>query len=71
LHQSGKVWKSHLWQERYFSSHLDEMDLWAIMHYERNPVRTKMVRKAERYIWSSAAAHCLNAKAEVEEVVSY
>ena len=24
----------------------------------RNPVRARMVRKAERYAWSSAAAHC-------------
>jgi len=25
---------------------------------ERNPVRAKLVRKAENYRWSSAAAHC-------------
>jgi len=25
---------------------------------ERNPVRAGLVRKAERYPWSSAAAHC-------------
>ncbi len=25
---------------------------------ERNPVRAGMVKKAERYPWSSAAAHC-------------
>jgi len=52
-------WKGHLWQGRFFSSALDEDYLWAAMRYvERNPVRARMVRKAERYRWSSAAAHC-------------
>lgn len=52
-------WKGHLWQGRYFSSALDESYLWAAIHYvERNPVRAKLVRKAERYRWSSARAHC-------------
>ena len=33
--------------------------MWAAIRYvERNPVRARMVRKAERYPWSSAAAHC-------------
>ena len=54
-----KGWKGHLWQGRYFSSPLDDAYLWAAIRYvERNPVRAKMVRKAERYPWSSAAAHC-------------
>jgi len=54
-----KGWKGHLWQGRYFSSLLDDAYLWAAIRYiERNPVRAKMVRKAERYLWSSAAAHC-------------
>lgn len=52
-------WKGHLWQGRYFSSALDESYLWAAVRYvERNPVRAKLVRKAERYRWSSARAHC-------------
>lgn len=52
-------WKGHLWQGRFFSSALDEAYLWAAVRYvERNPVRAKMVRKAENYPWSSAAAHC-------------
>lgn len=52
-------WRGHLWQGRFFSSPLDETYLWAAVRYiERNPVRAKMVRKAERYPWSSAAAHC-------------
>jgi len=52
-------WKGHVWQGRYFSSPLDETWLWAAIRYvERNPVRAKMVRKPEKYSWSSAAAHC-------------
>ena len=52
-------WKGHLWQGRFFSSPLDEQYLWAAIRYvERNPVRAKMVRKAENYAWSSAAGHC-------------
>lgn len=52
-------WKGHFWQGRYFSSPMDERYLWATIRYvERNPVRARMVRKAERYPWSSAAGHC-------------
>lgn len=52
-------WKGHLWQGRFFSSALDETYLWAAIRYvERNPVRARMVRRAENYKWSSAAAHC-------------
>jgi putative transposase len=51
--------KGHVWQGRYFSSALDEHYLWSAIRYvERNPVRAKMVKKAENYAWSSAAAHC-------------
>ena len=39
----------HLWQDRFFSCPLDE---------ERNPVRAGLVRRARRWPWSSAAAHC-------------
>jgi len=52
-------WRGHVWQGRYFSSALDEHYLWAAIRYvERNPVRAKMVKRAENYAWSSAAAHC-------------
>ena len=52
-------WKGHLWQGRFFSSPLDSNYLWAAIHYvERNPVRAKLVRKAENYPWSSAPVHC-------------
>lgn len=52
-------WTGHVWQGRFFSSVLDEDYLWAAVRYvERNPVRAKMVRRAENYRWSSAKAHC-------------
>ena len=55
----ARHWKGHVWQGRYFSSALDEDYLWAAVRYvERNPVRAKIVRKAENYRWSSASAHC-------------
>jgi putative transposase len=48
----------HLWQDRFFSSPLDESYYWnALIYVERNPVRAGLVRKAWRYRWSSAAAH--------------
>jgi len=51
--------KGHVWQGRYFSAPLDDSYLWAAIRYvERNPVRAGMVKKAEHYPWSSAAAHC-------------
>lgn len=55
----GRGWKGHVWQGRYFSSALDDDYLWAAIRYvERNPIRAKMVRKAENYRWSSAGWHC-------------
>lgn len=55
----ARKWKGHFWQGRFFSSALDDAYLWAAIRYvERNPVRAKMVRRAENYAWSSAAAHC-------------
>lgn len=55
----SRNWKGQLWQGRFFSSPLDATYLWAAIRYvERNPVRARMVRKAENYRWSSARAHC-------------
>lgn len=52
-------WTGHFWQGRYFSSPLDDGYMWAAIRYvERNPVRAKMVKRAEEYPWSSAAANC-------------
>jgi putative transposase len=48
----------HLWQNRYFSCPLDERHTFeACVYVERNPVRSRIVRLAWRYPWSSAAAH--------------
>jgi len=45
----------HVWQGRFFSSPLDESYLWAAVRYvELNPVRARMVDRAEAYRWSSA-----------------
>ncbi len=55
----ARGWTGHLWQGRFFSSPLDDDYLWAAVRYvERNPVRAGMVRRAQDYAWSSAAAHC-------------
>ncbi len=49
----------HLWQDRFFSCPLDEVHFWrALAYIERNPVRARLCRKAWRWRWSSAAAHC-------------
>lgn len=51
--------QGHLWQGRYFSSPLDaDYFLNAVRYAELNPVRARMVVRAEDYAWSSAAAHC-------------
>lgn len=55
----GKNWCGHLWQDRFYSSALDERHLWtAIRYVELNPVCAGMIGRAEQYRWSSAAAHC-------------
>ena len=54
-----KGWKGHLWQGRFFSSVLDRDYFWECIRYvENNPVRAKMVKKAEEYKWSSARHYC-------------
>lgn len=48
----------HLWQDRFFSSPLDEQYFWTALAYvERNPVRAKTAPLAWEYPWSSASAH--------------
>lgn len=53
-----------LWQNRFYSTIIDkESYLWAVVKYiEQNPVRVKLVEKAEDYFWSSARAHVLGLK---------
>ena len=49
----------HVWQQRYYSCPLDEPHLWEALRYtELNPVRAGLTHTAERWHWSSAAAHC-------------
>jgi putative transposase len=49
----------HLWQQRFYSSVLDSDHLWkAVRYVECNPVRARLVERAESYPWSSAAFHC-------------
>ena len=51
-------WRGYLWQGRFFSFPMDERHLIAAMRYvERNPVNARIVKRAEDYPWSSAAAH--------------
>ncbi len=49
----------HAWHGRFKSAPMDEWHCWnAIRYVERNPVRAGLVKRAEEYLWSSAAAHC-------------
>ena len=48
----------HVWQGRFYSCPLDESHLWVALRYvELNPVRAKIVTRAQEWKWSSAAAH--------------
>jgi putative transposase len=55
-----------LWQNRYFSCPVDKEEyLWAVVRYiENNPVRAKIVDKAESWEWSSAKAHIMGEQKE-------
>jgi putative transposase len=51
-------WRGHLWQGRFASFVMDDAYLIAAARYvERNPVRGKLVARAEDWPWSSASAH--------------
>jgi putative transposase len=51
-------WRGHLWQGRFSSYVMDERYLLACARYiENNPVRAKLTDRAEKWRWSSAAAH--------------
>jgi putative transposase len=53
-------WTGHLWENRFYSTALDEAHLWAAVKYiETNPVRARLAGQAEEYAWSSARAHVL------------
>jgi putative transposase len=54
--RSGRI--GHLWQNRFFSCLLAPDRLWTALAYvERNPLRARIVRRCEDYLWSSAIAH--------------
>lgn len=58
----------HLWQGCFFSCVLDERHLYARVRYvENNPVRARMIKKAEHYKWSSAGSHVLG---EIDNLLS-
>jgi len=51
-------WKGHLWQGRFASYPMDEAYLIATVRYILlNPVRAGLVRRPEKYRWSSCKAH--------------
>jgi putative transposase len=53
----------HLWQDRFYSTPLDEAHAWDALRYvEQNPVRAGLAAEPWEYAWSSAAAHCGLAK---------
>ena len=53
-------WQGHLWQGRFISYPMDDPYLYrAIRYVELNPVRARLVERAEDYLWSSARAHVL------------
>jgi len=63
-----KNWRGYLWQGRFKSNPMDERYLYgAVKYVERNPVRAKIVKKAENYPWSSAKTHV---KKETERILS-
>ena len=51
-------WRGHLFEGRYKSSVMDEAHLMAAVRYVAlNPVRARLVAKAEDWPWSSVRAH--------------
>jgi len=50
--------QGHLWQGRFYSCVLEGRHVaTAVRYVETNPVRARMVKKAENYRWSSARSH--------------
>jgi len=51
-------WRGYLWQGRFSSFVMNDAHLLAATRYvERNPVKARLVARAQRWPWSSAAAH--------------
>lgn len=54
----ARGWQGHLWQERFFSTVMDELHTLAAMRYvEQNPVRAGLCARPDEWLWSSARAH--------------
>ena len=59
-------WRGYLWEGRFKSHPLSESHLYAAIRYvERNPVRARLVNRAEEYQWSSAKAHVTGEKSSL------
>jgi putative transposase len=57
----AKGWTGYLWQGRFASYPMEDVHLMtAIRYVELNPVKAKLVRRAEDWRWSSATAHVFN-----------
>ena len=57
-HHLQRNLSGHLWQNRFYSSPLDEDHFWLALRYaELNPVRAGLVKYAWDWPWSSARAH--------------
>lgn len=51
-------WQGHLWQQRFYSTVMDERHTLVAMRYvELNPVRSGLCQRAEEWRWSSACAN--------------
>ena len=62
-------WTGHLWQGRYGAVAMDEAHLMAAARYVAlNPVRAKLVERAEHWPWSSARAHVAGEDDQLVEV---
>ena len=49
----------HLWQGRFSSVAMDDSHVYAALRYAAlNPVRARLVTRAEDWRWSSTRAHC-------------
>jgi putative transposase len=54
----AKGWTGYLWQGRFASYPMAEAHLLTAVRYvELNPVKARLVRRAEKWPWSSARAH--------------
>lgn len=51
-------WRGYLWQGRFASYPMEETHLYrAVRYVEQNPVRARLVTRAEEWPWSSARTH--------------